>query len=198
MLSTPAFGFTVVKNVNSGKPPVDKIVVFEKGKPVDQLTLESADASKAEFNKDGSLESKFIGDGEVKVILRWKPGSGIPAVLDLSKYNYVVATLRLEGGVKNKQPDGKMVPQPRAGNLWFGLTLFNGAGESAGSANLADAAEDGKTPEQTVTLKIPMCLFTFWMNDIQHVQGFGFVWGKMRPGSERDFRLVVDKIALAD
>jgi len=196
VLGSSAQAFTVAKNVNTGKPPVEKVVIFEKGKPTTNLTLESTDSCKAEF-KDGSLESKFVGEGAIKVVLRWKPQGNLPESFDLEKYTYVVLTMRLEGNVKTKQPNGKF-SETRGGNLWFPIVMFNAAGENVGSANIADACDDGKTPAQTVTINIPVVLFTLWMHDLKKVSGVGFTWDKTRAGSERDFRLVVDKIALAD
>ena len=65
------------------------------------------------------------------------------------------------------------------------------------SLNLADMLEDGKTPQQITTLKIPMALLTFGAQDPHQIQGVGFWWNKTRPNINRDFRLVIEKIALA-
>ncbi len=192
-----AAGFTVVKNVNSGQSPVEKVVIFEKGKPTDHLTLESTASGKTEFTADGALESRITGHDDVKIMIRWKPRGELKASFDAAAYTYLVMTCRLEGAVKETQPNGKIV-EKRPDNLWMGPSLFNAKGEAVGSANFADATEDGKTPAQTTTIRIPMVAFTFWGLDSHDVQAIGFTWSKTRSNSARDFRLVIDKIALAD
>jgi hypothetical protein len=66
---------------------------------------------------------------------------------------------------------------------------------------LAEVAEDGKTPSKMVTLKVPLSLFAKPSNpavDVKHLNGVGFYWDKTRETSNRDFKLVIEKIALAD
>lgn len=189
--------FTVVKNVNDGKPPIEKAVIFEKGKPTDHLTLESSESCKTGFTQDGSIESRIVGHDAVKIVIHWKPKGDLKETFDAKNYGYLLLTCRLEGSNKETQQKGK-VSEQRPDNLWFGPVLFDSNGVPVGYANMADVAEDGKTPKQTVTLKFPMILLTYWGNDASHVQGIGFTWGKSRPTTDRDFRLVIDKIALAD
>lgn len=197
MPAVPAPAFTVVRNVNSGQPPVEKVVIFEKGKPADHLKLESTASGRTALTADGAIESVITGSDAVKIMIRWTPRGDLKAGFDTSAYTCLVITCRLEGAVKESQPNGKVV-EKRPDNLWFGPTLFNAAGEAVGSANFADAVEDGKTPAETTTIRIPMVAFTFWGLDSHDVRAIGFTWGKTRANSNRDFRLVIDKIALAD
>ena len=53
LVALPALAFTVVKNVNSGKPPVERVVIFEKGKPADHLSF--VDDSNCKLSYAGSL-----------------------------------------------------------------------------------------------------------------------------------------------
>ncbi len=195
LLYGSATAFTVIKNVNSGKPPVEKVVIFEKGKPADHLTIESS--NKTAFSADGAIESRIIGNDALKIVLRWKPKGELKQTFDTKDYGYLLLTLRLEGNTKTTMPDGKVTEQ-RADNLWFPVAFYDAAGERVASANLADATDDNKTPARTTTLKIPMILLTYWGHDTHQIQGIGFWWDKTRANINRDFRLVVDKIALGE
>jgi hypothetical protein len=192
-----AVAFTAVKNVNDGHPLVDKVLLFEKGKPAENLVLESTESCKTVIASDGSIESHIVGSDAVKVTIRWKPAGELKETFDAANYGYLVLTCRLEGSNKSTQPNGKVVEQ-RPDNLWFGPTLIDDKGETVGGASMADVAADKKTPSQTVTLKFPMVLFTVWGKDASHIRAIGFVWDKTRPSVSREFRLVIDKISLAE
>ena len=192
--------FEVVKNVNSGKPPVEKVVLFEKGKPSGHLHFVDSANCKMSFTQDGSIECKYSGSDAAAPTILWKPGAGIPETFDANSYSIMILTCRLEGNVKETGPNGK-VTEKRADNLWFGPQLLDAGDQRVGLANLSDVSEDGKTPSETTVLKIPMSLFTkLWATgkDTHHIKGIVFPWGKTRPNSNRDFRLVIEKIALAD
>ena len=106
-------------------------------------------------------------------------------------------TCRMEGNAKSTNAQGK-VTETRAPNLWYGFSLFDANGERLGSASLADATADNKTPEATTVLKFPMALVRFWdMDKTGEVRSIGFPWSKTRPEINRDFRLVIEKIAVA-
>ncbi|XHR28889.1 MAG: hypothetical protein ACFUZC_23615 [Chthoniobacteraceae bacterium] len=192
-----AAAFTAIKNVNDGHALVDKVVLFEKGKPADHLVFESTESCKTAISAEGAIESRIVGSDAVKVTIHWKPAGELTETLDATKYGYLLLTCRLEGCSKSTQPDGKVVEQ-RPDNLWIGPSLINDKGETVGGANMADVAADKKTPSQTVTLKFPMVLFTVWGKDVSRIQAIGFIWGKNRPTVSRDFRLVIDKISLAE
>lgn len=192
-----AFAFTVAKDVNDGHALVDHVVIFEKGKPSDHLILESAESCKTAIGADGALESRIVGSDAVKVSIRWKPQGTLKETFDAAKYDYLVIVCRLEGCNKATQPGGKVLEQ-RPDNLWFGPSLVNDKGEAVGNGNMADVSPDQKTPAQTVTLKFPMVILTTWGKDASRIQAVEFAWGKTKPTVSRDFRLVIDKISLAN
>ncbi len=189
--------FTVVKNVNSGTPPVEKAVIFEKGKPADHLILSGPKESKVGLTPDGAIEAWFVGSDETHVKINWKSTGDLKQSLNADDYSCLILTCRLEGTAINTQPNGKKVEQ-RADNLWLPVLLLNGKGEQVASANLADATDDGVTPKETTTLKIPMVLLTFYGHDTKDIQGVSFKWSKGRATTNRNFRLVIDKIAFAE
>jgi hypothetical protein len=191
-------GFTVTKNVNSGKPPVEKVVLFEKGKGAGQLSLEGS--PKFTVAEDGSLVLPVVGHDLVQPIIRWKEGDGRPASFDPSQYTFLILRMSFEGDVKTTMPNGK-VTTSRPDNLWFSLGLYDAKDQRAGLVGLAEVAEDSKTPSRMVTLKVPLTLFAKSRNpavDVKHINGIGFYWDKTRETANRDFKLVIEKIALAD
>lgn len=189
--------FTVTKNVNSGKPPVEKVVIFEKGKPADHLIFDCTDNGKTQINADGAIESRIVGSDAMKIAIRWKPQGNLKESFNADDYGSLLLTCRLEGNVKTTQPNGKVAEQ-RPDNLWLPVVFFNAKGEAVASANLADATDNNRTPDTMTTLRIPMVLMTFWGHDTQDIRAIGFTWSKGRPTSQRDFRLIIEKIALAD
>jgi len=190
--------FTVTKDVNSGKPPVEKVVIYEKGQAGDLMTFSDTPDCKLAYTDDGSIESRIIGNSAFQFSMRWKPRSGLPETLNFNDYDCVVITCRMEGNMKITAPNGK-VEEKRADNLWFPASLFDVNGKKIGSANLADATKDGRTPDKTTTLVIPKVLFTFWPQDGDPTKlaAIGGEWNAGRSNQQRDFRLVIDKIALA-
>ena len=93
----------------------------------------------------------------------------------------------------------KVSDMPAGGNMYFSAVLRDSNGQNVGWANLADVADDGKTPLTTVTLAVPMVLF--WkgsVNDAHHVKGIAFPMGTTHDGFDRDLHFIIDKIALAD
>jgi hypothetical protein len=192
-----ASAFTVAKNVNDGHALVDQVVFFEKGKPSEHLVLESTESCKTVIDTDGALDARIVGGDAVKVTIRWKPTGDLKKTFDAASYDYLVLVCRLEGCNKSTQPNGKVIEQ-RADNLWFGPSLVNDNGETVGCANMADVAPDQKTPSQTVTLKFPMILLTNWGKETSRIQAVEFAWGKTNPTVSRDFRLVIEKISLAN
>ncbi len=190
-----AMAFKVIKNVNSGEPVVDKIVIFEKGK-TEGLTFKDDANCKMEI-VDGSIECKIIGNEAIAPKIYWTPNGDLKATFDPRKYNFLILTCRLEGNTKQTNPTGK-ISELRPDNLWFVATLFNEKNERAGLANLADVSENTRTPDKTETLKIPMVLLTQSPNDVTSIQAVGFMWSAAHANQYRDFKLVIDKISLAD
>ena len=193
----PLAAFEVVKNVNSGKPPVEKIVVFDKAQQDEKLVLDGKGDDKFTRAADGSLVSVIAGSKEVQPVVRWKGHPMLPAAIDARQYDYLLLTCRLEGNVKQAHPNGKTT-ESRPDNLWFSATMINAKGERVGLASLADYTPDIKTPAETVTLKIPMMVMLRSPNDPSSIEGVGFYWGDGRATQNRDFRLVVDRIAFGN
>lgn len=191
--------FTVVKNVNSGKAPVEKAVLFEKGKTSPPPELKDPTGnSKIGFAADGAIEVVITGNKEIRPAIFWKPAGDLKETFNAKDYEYMLLTCKLEGNVKRKFPNGKTTAD-RPDNLWYGPVLINAQDQRAGGVSLADVAEDGRTPDKMVTLKIPMILFTQLAgNDTSQIKGIGFYWNKAHDYQDRDFRLVVEKIALAN
>lgn len=191
-----AMGFEVIKNVNSGKPLEEKAVIFEKGKGADQVTFADKKDCKLSINGDGAIECKIAGFGEIQPLIAWK-GGALGETFDARQYDYLVLTCRLEGKLEQKNPNGK-TSETRPDNLWLSATLLNTENQRVGLANLADVAADEKTPSETVTLKIPMLLFTQSPNDPSKIKSIGFYWSSTRPNMNRNFTLVINRIALAN
>jgi hypothetical protein len=196
-LTLPASGFDVIKNVNSGKPPIEKVVLFEKGKPHDHLSFVDDENCKLSYAADGAIECRIQGSAEIKPLLKWKETDGIPAGIRLQDYDYVIITCRLEGTVHTTNPNGK-VTDTRPDNLWYGFSLYDANGEILGGCSFADPTEDKRTPDKTAVLKFPMMMVRIWHPENDGaLAAIGFPWSKTRPTSNRDFKLVVDKISLA-
>jgi hypothetical protein len=177
---------------------VEKVVLFEKGKGAEHLSFEGV--GKFAVAENGSLELPVTGHGLVKPIIRWKEGEGRPASFDPAAYTFLLVTMSFEGDVKTTMPNGK-VTESRPDNLWFSIALFDAKDRWPTTMGLAELTPDDKTPSKMVTLKVPLSLFAKSRNpevDIKHINGVGFYWDKTRETSNRDFKLVIEKIALAD
>jgi len=190
-----ASAFEVIKNVNSGREPVEKLVLFEKGKPTDHLAFSDDENCKLSFTPDGSIECRILGNAAIKPLIKWK-GGGLPDSFKLKTYEYLILTCRVEG--TNKVTNKDKTSDQRPDNLWLPVVLFNAAGEILGSASLADATPDGKTPDKTTVLKFPIALLTFWGPGKGDVSAVGFSWSKTHDNISRDYRIIVDKIAFAN
>jgi hypothetical protein len=198
LISPSAAAFTVIKNVNTTVPPVEKLVIFDKARgAANQVTFTVENAPTA-INADGAIQSDITGNDKLNIQINWKPQGDLKETFDATQYNYMLLTCRVEGAIHQTNPGGKVSDLPR-GNLYFAIVLIDGNNQNVGYANLADVSEDGKTPATTVTLKIPMILFTSGAsNDAKHIKTIGFPWGATHPTLNRDLHLVIDKIALAD
>ena len=104
----------------------------------------------------------------------------------------------MEGDIKRTFDNGK-VTASRPDDLWLGVTFYDAANVRSGVAGLAPISPDKKTPKDMVTLKIPMSLFIGGaFNDITKIIGIGFPWNKTHDYNNRELRIVVEKIALAN
>jgi hypothetical protein len=196
LLTSVAWSFEVTKNVNSGAAPVDKALSFDKMRPHEHVQWSDGPGFRITFSENDSIVSRIIGHGDVKPQVRWQPGDGRPASFDVRAYGYLMITCRLEGQIKTTR-DGK-ISESRPDNLWLVAFLFKSAQERVGSVGLADLCPDGRTPDKTTELKIPLMLLHKAQNDSTRIVGVGFTWSSTRENTDRDFRLVIDRISLAD
>ena len=196
-MTAPAFN--VVKNVNDGRPPEEKIVIFEKTASHDHIILKDrVGTCKAGFTADGAIEFIITGNTPIQSTISWKPTGKVPESFNAREYNFLILTCALEGDIKRTFDSGK-VTASRADNLWLGVTLYDPANVRSGVANLATVSPDKRTPDKLVTLIIPMSLLSGGaFNDITKITGIGFPWNKTHDYNNRDFRLVIEKIALAN
>lgn len=194
-----ADGFVVTKNVNSGKPPVEKVVLFAKDRPADHITFGGKGTGTLSFGPDGAIVSTIEGREEAAPRIGWRPGDGRPAAFDVADYTYLILACRLEGHVKDTNAKGQ-VTEKRPANMWFSANLYNAANERIGGVSLADVHEghEGVTPAETVTLRIPLVLFRGSGLADKRVVSIGTDWHATAPTQSRAFRWVIDRIALAD
>ena len=195
-----AQAFTVIKNVNTGNPPVEKLVIFDKTKgAANKVTFVQTEMPTA-INADGAIQIDITGNVKSESEINWQPQGNLEKTFDATKYNFLMLTCHMEG--KTVQTDlisGKTRDMPAGGNMYFSAVLRDTNGQNVGWANLADVAEDGKTPIATVTLAIPMILY--WKgaaNDAHHIKGIVFPMGTTHDGFDRQLHFIIDKIALAE
>ena len=196
-VSAPAF--EVTKNVNSGQPPVEKVVLFDKKARHDHITFACKGAGELSFAADGAIVSTITGSRDAAPRIGWKPGEGRPASFPPTAYTYLILTCRLEGCTKEKDARGKETER-RPDNVWFGANVYNAAGERIGGVSLADVNEghEGVTPAETVELRVPLVLFVGSALADKRVAGLGTDWGPTRPNQSRAYRWVIEHIALAN
>lgn len=194
-----AAGFTPVKNVNTDSP-TDKIVIFDKSKASDHLVFTNDANCKLTRRDDGAIESHVTGNDAIRPTIEWKPGDARPETFDATEIDYLILTFRVEGTTRQTEANGK-VRDVRGDNLWLGLALYDADGTRLGILNTADFTEDQKTPAETTTIRVPLSLLAKPKDanaDAKHVKGIGFLWDKTRPNVDRDLRIVVEKITLAE
>jgi hypothetical protein len=199
-LCLPAAAFNVVRNVNDGRPPEDKYVIFEAGKtPAANVVLENREGEcPIRINAAGQIEATITGNGPIQPTISWTPASGIPETIDARDYNFVMLRCALEGTQYRTFPNGQ-TKTDRRDNLWMGLSLFTVDNERIGIANLAVLTDDQRTPDKMVTLKIPMSMLTSGAYyDLSKVSAVGFRWGGTHDYYNRDFQLKIEKISLAN
>lgn len=198
LVVAPAGAFTVIRNVNTGNPPVEKIVIFDKSRGSANAVTFKVDNAPTSINASGAIESVITGNKKLDIQINWKPSATVPESFDATQYNYLMLTCHMEGVTHKTDPySGKVGDLPN-GNLYFTAELRDANDQNVGYANLADATEDAKTPMTATELHIPMILFwKFSPNDVHHVKSVAFVWGDTHPELNRDYHFIIDKIALA-
>jgi len=197
---TSTQAFTVIKNVNTGSPPVEKLVIFDKARGAANHVTFVVDNATEALNADGAIQIDIAGNKKLNAEIHWKADGALGESFDATKYNFLMLTCHLEGKVQKTDPySGKVSDMPVGGNMWLAAVLLDAKSQPVGYVNLADVAEDGKTPIATTVLPLPMALY--WKgspNDAHHVASIAFPWGDTHPEMNRDIHIIIDKIALAD
>lgn len=188
--------FEVTKNINDGRPPVEKAVLFAKGATAPHITLTATGCAMA-FADDGAIAARITGRAALAARIAWRPGEGRPAFFTADGHTYLLLTCRVEGRIKETGAKGQ-VTEKRPDNLWFAVSMYNAAGERVGAVSLADVTEDAKTPAATVVLRIPLVLVANAPLDDRRITAIGADWNAAHANQDRDFTWVIDRIALAD
>ena len=187
-------GFTVIKNVNSGEAPVDKLVIHGQGQIEDRVRLRGEGVTP--LVEDGAIVAPIRGHEGWTVHVQWE-GGGLPDTVDLHDYTYLVLRIGYPGTVSRTWNERANVI--RRGNLWFTMAVLDKAGERGPGVNPATLTEDGRTPDGVVTLLVPTVLFTrHAYNDPSSTDALAFFVPNTRSNIDRDMNLVIEKISLAD
>ncbi|MBN2581774.1 MAG: hypothetical protein JXL80_01810 [Planctomycetes bacterium] len=196
---SPIAAFTVDKNVNSGEPPAEKLVIFDHKAGHEHIVLKDpAGGCTMSFADDGTIDVPITGNAEIKPTVYWKPKGDLGETVDLTSCSYLLVRMKLEGDIKRTFDNGK-TSSSRPDNLWFGLRLYDKDGQPAGNVNIASVTDDEKTPAEMVTVKVPAVLLVNTAHgDAKQVAGVGFYWPKTHDYNDRQCRLVVERISLAD
>ena len=196
----PAAAFTVIKNVNTGQPPVEKLVIFYKTRGAANKIVLVSNGAPIALNADGAIQIDIMGNAKASPEINWKPDGALGETFDATQYNFLMLTCHMEGKTVSTDPiSGKTRDLPAKGNMYYAAVLKDKDDQSVGYANLADVSEDGNTPLTATVLPIPMVLF--WKGspaDPHHVKGIAFPWGTTHPEMSRDLHIIIDKIALAE
>lgn len=197
VLALPLHAFTVIKDV--GLPPVERLVIFDKTTPASHLALFNKGKYPFERGADGSLVLRINGNDTVDAGLAWATNPALAPSFSVTGHAAVIITFRLEGANRQTLANGQVLSR-RADNLWNAFVLYDENRKEVARAGLADGAPGGKTPSETITLRIPLLVFTYWgQNPRPPIHGFGFQWGEARNATNtRDYTLVIDRIVVAD
>ncbi len=196
-LAVGAQAFTVVKNVNSGKAPEEKVVLFDKNAP-DMSKFKYDDplkVAKFSLNPDKSLKIHFTGNKATTPTFYLPDG-----VANVKNYNYVLFTVRLDGNMmRNWQGKWNKSPWDK---LWMGAYFINAQGKRGSVANLDAVSPGGVMPKgKSATIAIPMVLMNkpaYGVDAAAKAKAFQIRWGKTHDYMNRDITMTIDKISLAD
>lgn len=176
---------------------MDSVVLFEKAMFPELYSTFDNENCRMTLTADGEMQFQIQGSGEVKCGINWKPNGKLRQTFDTKDFAYVKVTVRIEGSTKTTGADGKVQDQ-RPKNPGFSVALFDEAGKVVGEANLAEAAPDSKTPEVRTEVSLPMVMFTAVGElDSSKVAGVGFFGKAATSNTNRDYRIIIEKIALA-
>lgn len=197
LLALPLHAFTVVKDVS--RPPVEKLVLFDKDTPPAHLAFFNKGGRVFERADDGSLVLHIQGNDTVDAGFSWAAGPALPPSFSVADHAAILVTFRLEGANLRTLANGQKLSR-RSDNLWNTFVLFDENQNAVARAGLAEGAPGGKTPSETVTLRIPMLVFTYWgENPRPPIHGFGFQWPAAANAPDtRDYTLIIERIVVAD
>jgi hypothetical protein len=197
LLALPLHAFTVVKDVSL--PPVEKMVLFDKTTPPSDITFFNKGAYPFERGPDGSLVMRINGNDTVDAGFTWETNPKLTPFFNLSEHAAILVTFRLEGANRQTLGNGQVLSR-RADNLWNTFSLYNEKQEAVARGSLADGAPGGKTPSETVTIRLPVMVLTYWgENPRPPIHGFGFQWnGTNNNANTRDYTLVIDRVVVVD
>jgi hypothetical protein len=175
------------------------MVLFDKTTPAGHLTFFNKGNHPFERGPDGSLVLRINGNDTVDAGFTWATNPKLAPSFSVSEHAAVLVTFRLEGANTQTLGNGQVLTR-RADNLWNAFTLHDETQKEVARAGLADGAPGGKTPAETITLRIPLLVFTYWgQNPRPPIHGFGFQWGGTRNAANtRDYTLIIDRVVIVD
>ncbi|CAM3099765.1 hypothetical protein [Rariglobus hedericola] len=198
LVALPLHAFTVVKDVSL--PPVEKMVLFDKKTPPAEITFFNKGKYPFERGPDGSLVVRISGNDTVDTGFGWAANPKLAPSFSVTEHAAVLITFRLEGANRSTFGNGQ-VNSRRADNLWNAFILYDENQKEVARAGLADGAPGGKTPSETISLRIPMIVFTYWgVNPRPPIHGFGFQWNGTpnATNNTRDYTLIIDRVVVVD
>lgn len=197
LLAAPLHAFTVVKDVSL--PPVEKLVLFDQAAPATRLAFFNKGTHAFERAAGGPLVLRIQNNDMVDAGFSWAADPALPPFFSVADHAAIIVTFRLEGANRRTLANGQTLSR-RADNLWNTFVLFDEKKNAVARAGLAEGAPSGKTPSETVTLRIPMLVFTYWgENPRPPIHGFGFQWPAAANAPDtRDYTLIIERIVVAD
>jgi len=202
-LAADALAFTVTRNVNSGKPPTDLLVVFDK-------TAKDAKSFKP-TDRNGNAEFSFADDGALQIKIATREPSEIllpfPEPFDIRKANFILLTYKLEGQWRqawqgNFGPWASHKERPR--KTWWGIFTTDTAGiRSTEGTGFDTSSPDGHPPTEMKTVRLPATIFAKRPNedsgaDPAQTSALLFLIGGIRDFEEREYTITIDRIAVAE
>jgi len=199
LLAGNAFAtITVIQDVNSGRPPKDIMVVFDK-------TAKDTKSFKA-VDLKGNAQISFTENGALEIKIT-RLGSDIsfpfPQEMDIAKATYILLTAKVEGQTRTQWQGNWGQWQPYKGSkMWWSASIADTAGtRCAGWANLDAVSPDGFLPTEMKTIRIPAMFFTKtgegW-GDPTRAAAFLLLVGEQRETVGREMTITIDRISVAE